>query len=71
MLWAGLIGAMIVLPGASKAPSLGKKRIIDYINDYQVAQYEKYGIEQDLGKMVKHRDETGGITTISWDKDED
>lgn len=64
--------ALVTLPSASNAPSLPKKRAIDYITDFQVAEYEKFGIEQELGKMTKHRtNESGGITTISWDKDED
>jgi len=68
---AGLFLGISILPAASQAPSSKKARRIDYISDYQVAEYEKYGIEQELGKMVKHRDDTGGINTISWDKDED
>ena len=67
----GLFGSICLLPSALHAPENKANLRIEYINDAQVYFFEKVGIDEANGRMVKHRDDTGGVRTISWDKDED
>ena len=67
----GLLGAICLLPSALHAPENKDKLMIEYLNEDQVYIFEKVGIDEANGRMVKHRDDTGGVRTISWDKDED
>lgn len=70
-LFVVIVCSLFLLPSAINAPERNPNRRIDYLNDYQVYIFEKVGIDENNGRMVKHRDRTGGVTTISWDKKDD